>query len=1177
MPSKCKAINDALDMIEKEVHAVDSHIEDVKNENADPTITKEHQKLEQSIKDKSESIKNRKSTMKNPNDIMSEKEMDGLIRKQFKSKEERERVTIVHQIRAIMNSDPEFASFADEIILNKIKSLQFDELRASGSPVVFDDLTSKPNLYTVPLESLRTIYYELIPFMDTSEDGKARGLIDSNLAFEFYMPKNVIMSAATKSAVKFKHSLYRWRNKVNRFVSSWTGPIDIDVRTEKQLLHPDTKLPILDNLKRSKAGFTKIYDILNTDLWNRLIAGHNQNGESQIRDKDELFELITDLMTNKAFIVDSGDDYGKVYMYDKEIPKGEWEGTKDTKIDFDGFEFTTEQKEKIEKKTGKPFKGKRYIKPYMGNKKLDGFGNVIEGTGVHINLNEVNAGEKGENLTLMVDTTLQHMDVIFKEILETMQETLLKSQGRWKKILGIFKSRNIEMPQELFGEAIQIDEDLIEVNAQLGRGVGKTQYRKDHYLEDGTKVVATHYSRYFPRMYFSHDLAEAITLAVENIDNEIELLKLQMTPNPDATPEEQKVIDNASKRRLSLIISKRHLDKSLDKMRTHGTQFERNDEIPDVLRPFEKHFKAVGHHIPYNYVRTDKDVPTSYAKRIARNLVRTEMMLDMLEVYIDVESPTYRRYLVNQYKKAFGDIDSEGSIASFRFSTRDLAKLAPGLSADQLKRFLTAMRSLSVFNNLSGWTTGPGNMAAHINKMFEVGQEKWDEAFSDAQRPENQQRIIRSGVLSFEDVIENHIMINGNPSEQKNFKLMQKKWKSEKRKAKTVSDKQKAIDILHLMKKNNHPIMHSIRTLANWAITGKMAIDIENDGKIKKLIKRVLNVKAEFLPMSVSEKSVRMTSFQIGVNQAVSMWGVSKDDPLAIDMGIRFVEELDFSLGPEGVGDLFGNDLTQWLMHVRIWSTQRISYGKDAYKDAWNSVRPIPDPERFADGFKRNTEASWEFMKALMATITGGGYTIAGSLLGVASKVLGESAYRGSQNLKKRSKALRLKNNAMQKGTQMFLFHGAMSAFYDLVIFNAGVNWGSLAGAVKVAKWAGWKTGAHKFGPAFTSPFLRAPIMAMYMLFKASSEDDELDRHDFMKLFGSVAGIGWMQIAYLAMSTMDDENSPLKDDKLKQQLYGRQFDNTFFPKAISDFGLEPEIIRNWSEDQWRKHISSMPN
>ena len=39
-------------------------------------------------------------------------------------------------------------------------------------------------------------------------------------------------------------------------------------------------------------------------------------------------------------------------------------------------------------------------------------------------------------------------------------------------------------------------------------------------------------------------------------------------------------------------------------------------------------------------------------------MVKIELMNDALEAYIDVDSPTYRNYILNQFRKAFGSLQA---------------------------------------------------------------------------------------------------------------------------------------------------------------------------------------------------------------------------------------------------------------------------------------------------------------------------------------------------------------------------------------------------------------------------------------------------------------------------------------------------------------------------------------
>ena len=126
-----------------------------------------------------------------------------------------------------------------------------------------------------------------------------------------------------------------------------------------------------------------------------------------------------------------------------------------------------------------------------------------------------------------------------------------------------------------------------------------------------------------------------------------------------------------------------------------------------------------------------------------------------------------------------------------------------------------------------------------------------------------------------------------------------------------------------MLKTTNKPWARVTREMANWAISGEFQIN-EDDSPLMKGTKTVLNLR-RFVSMSLTERIVRGTSFMIGVNQAIAS-GAAKDknDPVAQEWGLKFVQNLDFSLGPEGVGDNFGNDIMQYFMQVRVWEFKKV-------------------------------------------------------------------------------------------------------------------------------------------------------------------------------------------------------------------------------------------------------------
>ena len=98
------------------------------------------------------------------------------------------------------------------------------------------------------------------------------------------------------------------------------------------------------------------------------------------------------------------------------------------------------------------------------------------------------------------------------------------------------------------------------------------------------------------------------------------------------------------------------------------------------------------------------------------------------------------------------------------------------------------MRSLQTFNSLGGWTTGPANMAAMVNKFMEVGYDKALKGYYDQFLEENKELIISSGILSFQDIVETHVLQSDNPQQIKDYKILKAKYKRDIKNASTNAE-----------------------------------------------------------------------------------------------------------------------------------------------------------------------------------------------------------------------------------------------------------------------------------------------------------------------------------------------------------------------------------------------------
>ena len=1151
-------------------------------------------RFNQALNDKAERMFDGLMNMGNlgSNGTINEKIVQKILDKQFKlnDKDNAMRAKLISQIQAVIRNDEDLLSVYKEKVFELTRGLNYQELRNKGINISIDPLTGLPRLYQLPLEMVNQVYGEMSPYMEKDENGNARGLYKGNIAYEFMLPKNVLVSFAKKKVTAFKDVLYKYHMNLNRMISSYNNPINISVDQEKILVHPGTDIPIIHSMRRNKSGLKDVYDNTITSFTSMLLA------DGSITKPDHVHQLITDLMTGKAFIRKDKEGFGKVYMFQSEAPVGEYESSGDTIFKWKGKNFTQAELVRLREKSS-DFTATEYVVPYQIVDQDKYFGReTMETILPPIDLGDriMETSNGPLPAATILDSALQHIDTILLEVGMDMQEGFVKAQKRFNEITKDFKAKGIDLPTSIFGElSTELDAledynnefnsqkdninnwEFVNNKGQTIRLKDRKQYDDRFALEDGTMVVGQVYKRYFPRMYYPHRLGEAIASGLQNINEQIEALKVDIAPDQSGMTEAQSAKRNQSFKRLGRLLKARgHLEQALSKFdESEGSQFK-EEETPDVLRPFEKHFKSLSGFIRYENVRKDSSVVFDYIQRVNRNLIRSNTMLSMLEAYGEVETEGQRNYIVNQYRKAFGSINAEGSIAGIRFTMKDFSKLFPGYSPRQIRKFVNAMRSLQTFNSLGGWTTGPANMAAMVNKFMEVGYDKALKGYYDQFLEENKELIISSGILSFQDIVETHVLQSDNPQQIKDYKILKAKYKRDIKNASTNAEADLARGLLKMIKKDSSQWASVTRNLANYAITGQFN-HIPGESASRSIVKSVLGLR-RFVSMSLTEKIVRSTSFMIGVNQAIESGAASsKFDPVATKWGQEFVNQLDFTLGNEGVGDMLGNDIMNWFHQIRVWSTQRSSYGFHAYKRMWMSKYNYASED--LEAIKQG-KAGFDFVKALLTTImgpflkpistVGGGLALAGAVggtapvLAVAGITGGALGYLGAKgvhqmtNIQERNKAMRLLNPNKAKGAQMLIFHGAFSALYDFVLFNSSfgvLQAGGIASMVNTMRKAAFGSGVNKVGPAFTSPLLRASFASMHLLYKALSDEEEIEKHDMLKLFGSYAGLGAMQIMYALLSSFDEEHGYHEGRYQQQRDYKRQLVNFYFTRSVPYF------------------------
>ncbi len=1088
--------------------------------------------------------------------------IDRMADSYFSNKDDKEKASIITKLMALSAEDPGMKAAIDNQLQENILSLPYEDLSRRGTPVKFHEGTGKPILATLPLPELRNIMRWVQN--DLQPDGPNYGRLGNALYLQFSLSKTALGRIPSKAVIKFKKTIADWRNRLNGEVNTYLSGIDVSEDEDNLLVHPETGVKQINVLKRSKAGINQVM----TSLREEMAQGLMNNGQNMISEPDEVFIILRDLMSGKAFFRQDGDHFGEVWMYEREAPVGTYENG-DYIFSWVGKKFNMKKE--------KEYGTSNYVSPY------------ITSTGKHLKFQlKYKNGPMAEHM----DSITQHIDRILLEFGENTVAQLDMAQKRWNALnitqegdKFVVNGKEINIPGSMVGELSQlIETDVGDVKGTMERldeeGRPVTTEKRNQLLrlkekisperndlvdKDGNKMKTKHYKRYSPILYFNHRIPVIIEEVLNNLNAEIELLQegadfrsgnslKDRRANTDRLMEYRKYRDDIQAQ----------MDKNLGLL--EDAPYESDDE-PKVFAPFEKHFKKVTHLVPYEERRADSGVYQEYFRRVSTNIIRMNMMMDAIDGLVSIDSPIMQEYIWNKYKVAFGQSDAHGRMGGFRFSTQDLAKVLPYVNADQLKKILTNIKQWQVFATLSGPLTGAMNLAAMISKIHEVGVDSWHDAFITSQKPESAERILRSGVLSFQDIIENHLMIHATEQEILSYRETVNEIREKVAKYKNENDPEAIAQMDRILSRVKQTKKITwLRSLATWSIKGEFLKLPHIDRGPTQFIKKIANLK-RYISIDWSEKIIRSVSFQIGAKQSVRAGAAtSMDDPVAIEWGKRYMDLTDYHLGAENMGDWFGNDAMQLLNHVRIWSNQRFAYGKDSVRDALRSASvPIQDPKNFAEKMVNSSSRGYEFTKALfkvgmpfglMGAGVVGGAAVAlplGTLAGIAGGVGGlYGGYKFQDMFKgmERVKAMRIGNQKMAKGAQMFMFHGFMSALYDLVIFNFDADWGSMAGLVTAIKRAGWKTGAHKAGPSFAPPEMRLALASISLLLKWKDDEEEIDGYDYAKLMGSYWGIGSMFIGYLILNILYKPNRMMKNAYKKDEDFERKATQLYSPPWI---------------------------
>ena len=1066
------------------------------------------------------------------------------------NRQDKERMMMLVQLQGLINSDPDIK----ELVISKLKNFQsmdYKTLADVGRPVRFSPITNAPILSSLPLRVIRPIYADVMRVQNfgqrnTPNYGKVLGRYRSLLAMEFMLPMNFINETikASPAVRKFIEKLPEKNSEINKNVNQYLEKRVSEKSGRDLLIHPVYKVPLNPEMARHNVGIKGILD-----HFKKMTNYLNINGKNMLTDRD-MQVLVKDMMTGRAVIRQDPGHVGEIWSYNREAPIGTYENG-DTMFDWVGEDLTQEEQEKNKIPKG------HVLVPYKSSNKK------------HIVVGDPKL--KNNDVASEFDATFHSLDLIFMEVFEQLENIVENQNKRKLKIIKKISNSGIKLPDSVMGIMKDYDSMTDEVVGQVIRQKSKFEMFKKHpdnvrrgyeeFDKDGNKVMVRKFRRFFPRQYFMASLPSVYLSVIDKLEKEIETLKVEYGITREKA-DHKKIID------YSKIIY--DLQKAYDLWDQPDALYDQEHEASFVFNSVQKHFKKVTHLIPDKYIRSDNDVYKDYLKHVFGFATRVDKMYDMLEAVAETPDPAIQNYLINQYRKSYGMLDSEGSLLGMRFTTRELGT-SLGINPNKVKRFFQTLKNYNVFNFLSSWSSGLVNLTDMIKKVHEAGWNSWWPATQRFQTEEMQQLMLRRGILSFEDVIENHLLLHDDSGQRAAYEREIQEVKEMIAKA-NINKEEKKAELYKglLLKVEQTPQITMLRRLADWAITGKYP-KYYKDGVLKTAIKSVANLK-EKVSIGTTERWLRGVSFTIGYTKAEE---AGHDEATAVKYGVDFMNRTDHHLGSEAVGDMMGNELMQFLNHVRVWHTQSTSFDWQNMKDAWASVRPMQDQEKWNETLANNTTAAYTFAKEIMQVFlpvgasVGGGFALGGPLGGIVGGVAGYKFLEKTTSLKERRKLKRGVDPAMTRFSQRLLLSGLLGSFYELIVFGDAWRGMSEVGAfLQTAKVVGYRTGGHKIGSSMSSSLMRTAIALAILGNKWKSDDEEIEPYDFVRLFGSFAGIGYMMILDVILSAAYDTDRISRGRVRRREDYDTKLMSDFIPNIIEDFDFQgelPEKIRKGSK------------
>ena len=1204
----CDKVDIAIDDIEEEARLSD--LEDQINQQdyfTNETSTENDERFQQAFKDTLDEIeKPKKKFTKGEDYYFTEKKMEKLISKHYQGSE-RERQMIVMKLYAMSEADPDIGYIirkeANLLALNVVN----EPLQNIGRPLEFNRVTKNYKLGSLPLEILRVLVNRALEMEGYEFNGSIAGRFKRKVMFEFNFP--ITIAKKIGSAPLYKYATYQknWKNYGNSFKQEVSNPNpNIAVNPKFERRHPNTNLPLIENLSRNKAGFNEVIEYISLNFVNKM-RSNTYNKKPYFRDAEEGFEAITDIMFGKAFIAVDEKNYGKVYMFDEKRPTSNKDGSLkryengDAVLSWQQFERSEDKQELLDKKFKKKDKkiSNKYVKPYMTQ------------TGLHLDFNQpAENNNRKTNLVNILDSLTIHLDVLFDEVYRNVKSRTESQSKRMIDAIMEGAKNGIELPG-MFQEMQADINGILSENDQKRKMMKAAQQKirqkqvkqqwDRYYTEDGDQILGLVVERYYPTMYENFETPVLMQDKWKSLRAEISNLKGN-----------EEVLDINSDKRKAIFRRRNELEKaflgiedSLQKFLEYDDIYK--DEILQFNNPFSKHFKKNRELFPYDARRKDSRVIPDYINYLSYNFSKGNLLVTLAENIVQVKDPEIRQLMINKFETAVNYKDARGMMFGKEFSLPDLLSPMPNTLKQNVPKLINKFKQYSVVSGLSGWVQGLNQYVALVNKAMDVGFDRFMTAYNDLSQPYYQELLLRKGVYSFQDVFESHMLVFTTDMNrekynalinklEKNLKEAKSKGGEEAAKKQLYQNQQEYIyfarKMIDRIKETNHKSV--MNDLAEFALTKKVNV-FKDSGFVRKTLGAVSqNPILQKATIPGSEAVLRGTSFIIGAKQAVSH-GVadSVEDPIAYQWGMQYINRTDFTLGAENLGMNYGNPLLQAMLSISVWKTQKNANEHTQLKNAFYSQIQY-DPEVYKSNLKRKLakgKAGVRFIKDVVEQLTysGAGGAVGGMLLGAqqggmketaVGALLGGFASHGAgraMGMKQRLKLKRITNPVSHGAIQEHLLHLGTASLYTTILFSDfGLTYLGIGKGVKELGKAFSYGTAGKMTSGAQGAMYPMYAVALMALYKALHDEGEFE--DLYRIIFAVGGWGYALLANILMDIADGENAQLRMSKNYQQSKSNREKvtaNTVVPKMASEplrlFGVKPtdlypksDQIKNWA-------------